>query len=264
MQETFTKVVEILYKAKLNDIEVILDGDRLQLKISEDKIIDQDIIDEIRENKQAILDFLTHENDSQINSNEQKITPFNRDFVTQIPLSFSQERLWFIDQLEGSLQYNLPAVLLLDGDLNIDALEMTFRTIVDRHEVLRTVIKENNGIGYQEVKPKGGWQLAKDPTKTYRKDSNSLNKDIIKLVEKPFVLSADHMLRVDVLAIDDGSNVLVIVMHHIASDAWSMPMLVKEISDLYLAYARGYTLVLPALPLQFADYAMWQRSNLRE
>jgi amino acid adenylation domain-containing protein len=266
MEELFTKVIDILYLAKQNDVEVILNGDRLQLKVPENKTIDEQLINEIRVNKQAIIDFLTHHNLNNSGNTAQydKITTFDRDTVSLIPVSFSQERIWFIDQLEGSLQYHLPAVLLLEGDLDIDALERTFATIVNRHEVLRTVIRETDGQSYQHIKAADGWKLTTALNGSYTDGTSRLKDHISALIEQPFDLSADDMLRAHVIKLDNGAHILVITMHHIAADAWSMPVLVNEISTLYKAFANKETPVLQPLPLQFADYALWQRNTLGE
>jgi amino acid adenylation domain-containing protein len=180
-----------------------------------------------------------------------------------IPLSYSQDRLWFIDKLEGSEQYHLPGVLNLKGHLNITALEQAIREVVNRHEILRTVIKEHDGRGYQLIKPAGNWTLGLETAGNYT-DKAVLKERIDQLILKPFDLSADDMLRADVIRLADDMHVLVINMHHIASDAWSMPVLVNEVVALYNAFSEGHSLTLPDLPLQFADYALWQRSNVSE
>ncbi|UOE51898.1 non-ribosomal peptide synthase/polyketide synthase [Mucilaginibacter sp. SMC90] len=174
-----------------------------------------------------------------------------------IPLSYSQERLWFIDRLEGSVQYHIPGVLKLKGDLDAVSLERAIREVVDRHEVLRTVIREHDGRSYQFVKPAGQWKLLQT-------SSANLKPHIAGLIEKPFDLSADDMLRAELIQTGDNSYVLVMVIHHIASDAWSLPIIVDEIATLYSAYSNGNQLRLPEPVLQFADYALWQRDNLLE
>jgi amino acid adenylation domain-containing protein len=177
-----------------------------------------------------------------------------------IPLSYSQERLWFIDRLEGSVQYHIPGVLKLEGHLDAVSLELAIREVVNRHEILRTVIKEHDGHGFQFVKPAGQWELAK----TSSANDAELKSYISTLIEKPFDLSADDMLRAELIRVSDNSHVLVMVIHHIASDAWSLPIIVDEIATLYSAYSNGNQLHLPEPALQFADYALWQRDNLLE
>ncbi|UOE51897.1 amino acid adenylation domain-containing protein [Mucilaginibacter sp. SMC90] len=266
MKELFTKAIDILYLAEQNDVKIILNGDRLQLQVPENATVDPLLIDEIRENKEAIIAFLKQDSwNAKTNiEGSGKITSFDRNIVTNIPVSFSQERLWFIDRLQGSLQYHLSEVLLLNGSLDINALENTFKTIVNRHEVLRTVIREKEGVAYQEIKAVDGWHLGCDLSGTYLNGTEELKERISSLIEKPFDLAADDMLRADVIWLENGTHILVITMHHIAGDAWSMPILVQEIAALYKAYSKNEILELPALPLQFADFALWQRNPLHE
>src|ERR1700729_2096158 len=115
MQETLTKAIDILYLAKQHDVEIILNDNQLQIKIREDKTIDKDLLEEIRANKQSIIDYLSNDalRSGIVNNDNHKIKSFNRDVVKVIPLSFSQERLWFIDRLEGSVNYHLPVILRL-------------------------------------------------------------------------------------------------------------------------------------------------------
>ncbi|MFC0514087.1 non-ribosomal peptide synthase/polyketide synthase [Mucilaginibacter angelicae] len=264
MKELFTKAIDILYLAEQNDVKIILNGDRLQLQVPENVAVDPLLIDEIRENKEAIINFLKQDSWNAKTEGNDKIAPFDRDVVSEIPVSFSQERLWFIDRLQGSLQYHLSEVLLLKGHLDVDALENTFKTIVNRHEVLRTVIREKDGTAYQEIKAADGWHLGRDLSGGYVNGTEKLKERINSLIEKPFDLAADDMLRADVIGLEDGTHILVITMHHIAGDAWSMPILVQEIAALYQAYTKKEELELPALPLQFADFALWQRNALHE
>jgi amino acid adenylation domain-containing protein len=180
-----------------------------------------------------------------------------------IPLSFGQERLWFIDQLEGSVQYHLPSVLRLKGNLVINELEHAFQTIVNRHEVLRTVILEKNGMGYQFILNENEWRLDILDGAVYKNNPETLQQRLRELVNQPFDLSKDHLVRASLMNLDEQEHLLVVTMHHIVSDAWSMSVIVKEIVELYSAYAENRFFVLPMLPVQYADYAIWQRNYLQ-
>ena len=180
-----------------------------------------------------------------------------------IPLSYSQERLWFIDQLEGSIAYNSPAVLRLKGKLSQEALIYTLQNIINRHEVLRTVFGEADGKPFQNIMDVGGWKLSYVDDKMYQ-DNNSVLQNLIEtLVSAPFDLSTDYMLRADLVKMEEDDHILVVTIHHIAYDGWSLPVIVKEVVELYSAYISGRAAMLPPLPLQFADYAIWQRSRLQ-
>ncbi|MEO7532808.1 MAG: amino acid adenylation domain-containing protein, partial [Ferruginibacter sp.] len=179
-----------------------------------------------------------------------------------IPLSFSQERLWFIDRLEGSVQYHLPSVLRLKGNLNKDALGFAFQNIVNRHEILRTVFPEVNGQAFQSVCGQDGWQMELVDGSNYQ-DTKKLQLYIHQLITKPFDLAKDHMVRATLIKLDEQDHVLVVIMHHIASDAWSISLLVKEVVELYSAYEEKRPSSLVPVNLQYADYAIWQRNYLQ-
>ncbi|WP_429384598.1 amino acid adenylation domain-containing protein [Mucilaginibacter sp. UYCu711] len=181
----------------------------------------------------------------------------------KIPLSFSQERLWFIDRLEGSLAYHIPTVMRLNGQLDIEALAYAMKAIIHRHEVLRTVIVEEDGQAYQCINPGDDWQLNIIAGVAYQSDSIGLKTTIDRLIRAPFNLSTDAMLRADLIVLNDTEQVLVLTLHHIASDGWSRSILIRELTELYHAHKDNRHSLLPALPLQYADYAIWQREYLQ-
>ncbi|TWF40663.1 amino acid adenylation domain-containing protein [Chitinophaga polysaccharea] len=184
---------------------------------------------------------------------------FAAERPAQIPLSFSQERLWFIDQLEGSVSYHMPVVLRLKGLLDNASLGYAIGQIVQRHESLRTIIKQEQGRPYQQILDKDQWQLT---TVTFTEDAAALQEYITSLVYKPFDLDSDFMLRAHLLQVSAEEHVLVLVMHHIASDGWSVSILINELIALYRAHSTGSATHLPAPDIQYADYAIWQRSHL--
>jgi len=179
-----------------------------------------------------------------------------------IPLSFGQERIYFIDKLEGSFQYHIPAIIQISGNLNLDALHFAFYQIVLRHEVLRTVIQEHDGILSQRiVEPKKFIIPVQSGTK-FSENNTEKNKFIDSLVYKSFDLSNDLMLRADLIENNLQNYELIIVLHHIAADGWSMPILVNEVIELYHSFFEKRNAVLPQLTIQFADYAIWQRKGI--
>ncbi|MBC9909360.1 non-ribosomal peptide synthase/polyketide synthase [Chitinophaga varians] len=180
----------------------------------------------------------------------------------RIPLSFAQERLWFIDQLEGSVQYHVPAVLRLRGSLDIEALSTALRSVVNRHEVLRTVIRQNDGRGYQYILEQDNWTLNITDQPAYKENPAALEAFIKKVTDAPFDLSADHMLRADLVVLGAEEHILIITTHHIASDAWSTGILVKELVAFYMAASTGAKVHLDKMDIQYADYAIWQRTYI--
>ncbi|MCU1244703.1 MAG: amino acid adenylation protein, partial [Acidobacteria bacterium] len=166
-----------------------------------------------------------------------------------LPLSFAQQRLWFIDQLEGgSAQYNMPAALRLKGTLDRVALQHAFDTIVARHEVLRTRFKD----GAQVIG-------AIEPVVIHELEATS--GEVAQLAEeeasKRFDLAQDLMLRTTLLRLAEDEHVLLLTLHHIAADGWSVGVLIEEFTALYGGYS------LPALETQYADFAAWQRAALQ-
>ena len=265
MEQEFTKVIDLIYLAKQDGIEIVLNDERLQLKIPDNKTIDKNLLQEIKDHRSQIIDFLSNENwkSKTVNKNHKKIGRFDREVVKQIPLSFSQERLWFIDKLEGSLQYHLPTVLRLRGNLNREALEFALQAILTRHESLRTIFTEQDGQPSQFVKDEKDWELEIIDGFNYKDQPQNLHTYIDALIKKPFDLSKDYMMRAELIKIDELEHVVVVTMHHIASDAWSLPIIVREVVELYTAFDENRKPNLAPLDLQYADYAVWQRKYLQ-
>ncbi|CAN5804272.1 hypothetical protein BH11BAC3_BH11BAC3_38380 [soil metagenome] len=179
-----------------------------------------------------------------------------------IPLSFNQERIWFIDQLEGSTQYHIPAVLRLTGKINIEALSFALKQIVNRHQVLRTTIRENGGDRYQQINNITEWELRVIDGTGYLNMPEGLQPFIQQLINAPFELSKDYMLRAALITLQDTEHVLVVTMHHIAADGWSAGIIINELVQLYKAFETGADAALQPLQIQYADFATWQRQYL--
>ncbi|MFK8104834.1 MAG: amino acid adenylation domain-containing protein, partial [Saprospiraceae bacterium] len=179
-----------------------------------------------------------------------------------IPLSFAQERLWFIDKLEGSTHYHIPSIRRFGADLNIDSLQYALSEIVNRHEVLRTVFKEENELAFQHFLPENTWTLAYEERPDLQAEEK-LSLAISEEVGTPFDLSKDHMLRAKLFKLSATSYVLVVTLHHIAFDGWSNPILFSELEELYNAKENGSVSNLRPLTIQYADYALWQRAYLQ-
>ena len=185
-----------------------------------------------------------------------------------IPLSFAQQRLWFLDQLEpGSSFYNIPLALRLSGPLNVQALERSINEIIRRHETLRT--------SFHAVKqPVQRWgapaQFISDAAPmtipiidishlpAWEREAET-ERQAHKEAQRPFDLSADPLIRVILLQLNQNSHVLLITIHHIISDGWSVGILLSEMAALYRAFSAGESSPLPELAVQYADFAVWQR-----
>ncbi|MBP2473244.1 amino acid adenylation domain-containing protein [Crossiella equi] len=175
----------------------------------------------------------------------------------RIPLSYAQQRLWLLDQLEAATAYTVPTGVRLRGVLDLDALRAAFRDVFDRHELLRTVVQEHNGLPYQRI-------LAEyHPEVTVREVSeDGLAAAVAQEIARPFDLSADHPVRLAVLRLSATDTVLLAVFHHIAFDEWSLRPFVNDLTAAYAARLSGRAPELAPLPVQYADYALWQRELL--
>jgi amino acid adenylation domain-containing protein len=182
--------------------------------------------------------------------------------VEDLPLSFSQERLWFLDQLEpGNTAYNLPGAFRLKGPLQVDCLERSLNEIVKRHEVLRTTFSTVEGRPVQRIVS----SLALDlPSVNLRELSESEREAKAQRLakeetQKPFDLARGPLMRAMLLRLDDEDHAMLLSMHYIVSDGWSMGVLLQELSALYEAFSKREPSPLAELPVQYADYAQWQR-----
>jgi len=183
-----------------------------------------------------------------------------------LPLSFAQERLWFLDQLDpGNSAYHISIIFRLSGHLDVTALERAVGEIVRRHEALRATFVVEDGKPTQVIAPPRGLSLPvlNLPDIPKARDEEELQRIIAEQDRRPFDLSQGPLLRAVLLRTRPAEHVFLLVMHHIVSDAWSMEILAKELATLYDAYSAGESSPLPELPIQYADYAVWQREWLQ-
>ncbi len=190
------------------------------------------------------------------------IQPVPRD--ADLPLSFAQTRLWFLNQLESEgPTYNIPMALHLIGSLDVAALEMALLEIVRRHESLRTTFKMVNGSPVQAIAPTildfklPIWDLGL----TQNPQWDEVQRLVTEEAQRPFDLASGPLLRVTLLRLAE-SHVLLMTMHHIVSDGWSKGIFIRELSSLYEAELKGTPSPLRSLPIQYADFAYWQRQWL--
>jgi amino acid adenylation domain-containing protein len=182
-----------------------------------------------------------------------------------LELSFAQQRLWFVDQLEpGNAAYNIPVAVRLQGKFNVDAFQRTLNEIVRRHEILRTHYETVEGRGVQKIEAAAPVEVAREDARDLGQAEKEawVQRRVTEEQSKAFDLSRSPLLRVRLLHLDHGDYVLLLTMHHIASDGWSAAVLVKELVTLYEAFAQDCPSPLPELEIQYADYAAWQRQWL--
>lgn len=192
------------------------------------------------------------------------LVPVTRD--VHIPLSFSQQHLWFIDQLEpGSIFYNISTSVRLEGKLDLPAFNKTLAEIWRRHEVLRTSFETVEGKPFQVIAPPGGFRLALVDISDMeiRKREKELARLLSAEPSRPFNLSQGPLMRTTLVKFDEETHVVLFTIHHIISDSLSMAILVREVGILYEAFASGKDSPLPELPVQYVDFTYWQHQMLQ-
>ncbi|NWE18993.1 non-ribosomal peptide synthetase, partial [Pseudomonas sp. P7548] len=178
------------------------------------------------------------------------------DRLQPLPLSYAQERQWFLWQLDpDSAAYHIPSALRLQGALDLAALQRSFDTLLARHESLRTHLRQTAAGTVQVIEDSGLIDVERADC-----EFADLKARVADEVARPFDLLRGPLLRAKLLRLAEDEHVLVLVQHHIVSDGWSMQLMVEELVQLYAAFSTGETPDLPALPIQYADYAVWQRN----
>ena len=181
-----------------------------------------------------------------------------------LPLSFAQQRLWFLHQLEPEdTAYHMPERLWMTGPLNMRALRKSFDHLVRRHEILRTGFPSVNGQPIQQVDPPLAMSLPMVDLQALAQRESVARQVAYDEMSRPFDLERGPLWRVLLLKLDEHEHVLLFTMHHMISDGWSMGILVREFTELYNSYHSGRTPLLPELPIQYVDYAVWQRACLQ-
>ncbi len=198
------------------------------------------------------------------NADVPAIKKVRRDQV--LPLSFAQQRLWFLERLQpGSTAYSMLFGIRLSGTLDKEAFHRSLKEIVRRHEVLRTTFHEKNGVPEQKINdhielPVDEIDLRHLPDGNKERE---LQRERSAESERPFDLQTGPLLRVKLIQLEDSEHAVLMTMHHIVGDAWSTGVVIQELSQLYGAYAADKPPSLAPLAIQYADYAVWQREWLQ-
>ena len=184
----------------------------------------------------------------------------------RIPLSFSQKRLWFLNELKpDDPSYNIINAFKLIGDLNVDFFIQSINLVIDKHEILRTVFKNEHGEPYQKILDKIELNIEQNDFSNLSSEDVETKVRNIAIAEShtAFNLSEGPLLKIVLLKLKDSTNILVFTIHHIIADGWSIPILIKDIADNYNSLLKNKEVKQSELKIQFADYAVWQQTFLQ-
>ncbi|ACB52390.1 peptide synthetase [Crocosphaera subtropica ATCC 51142] len=259
MMKTIDEFLAHLYRLEVN---LWLEGDRLRCSAPEE-VLTPDLTEALQSRKGEIINFLKQVNLT-VNTDLEPIKPINRD--QPLPLSFAQQRLWFLEQLQpGSFTYHIPTAVRLTGSLNIPVLEQSFNEIIRRHETLRTHFTMVEGEPVQVID--ATLTLSLPILSLESLDEREQEAEVFRLAsqeaQKPFDLAQDPLLRVTLLRLNPADHVVLLTLHHIIADGWSMDILIRELTCLYEGFLKGESSPLPPLPIQYGDFAAWQRQRLQ-
>ena len=238
------------------DIQVWVDADQLRYRAPKGRMT-ADLLGRLRDSKDDLIDFLAGGGASA------PIVPAPAG--APAVLSFAQERLWFLDRLAGgSANYNLSFAMRLQGALDVDALQATLSAIVDRHEVLRTRFGEHDGSAVLAVDPPGGFRLLRERAEVVSDTAAELAALVEREAAHVFDLAAAPPFRARLIELGADDHLLVVNLHHILGDGWSLGLFAREFGREFAARSQGRQHPAPALPVQYRDYAHWQRHEIGE
>ncbi|MBJ7295030.1 MAG: amino acid adenylation domain-containing protein [Dolichospermum sp.] len=254
--------IEFVNYLRRLDINLFIEGDHLRCNAPEGTLTPK-LKSAISDRKTEIISFLQQAN---LQTNITAIAPISRTENNTFPLSFAQQRLWFVNQLQPhSPSYNMPFSLQFRGQLNIAALESSLQLLINRHEIFRTNFITVNG------EPLGAIAATRDftlpvidlrplPASEQELEYEKLASDAAKYV---FDLAQDPLLRTQLVQLTPTESVLLLTIHHIIFDAWSVNIFLKELTTAYSAYVEHHTPNLPEIHLQYVDFAVWQQQWLQ-
>lgn len=262
MNSTFV----FLSKLEQQGIKLWREGDQLRVNAPQG-VLTRALVSQLKERKAEILAFLSPNQASQSKaSTSLTVRPIQAVSRSEpLPLSFAQQRLWFLDQLGSNEAYNIPFGWRLHGTLNIVALKRALSEIIHRHESLRTTFIAVDGEARQVIQDEFGFHLPVVDLQYLPETARQAQIEQLwrQNARRPFDLTCDLMLRATLVRFSADEHLLLLTMHHIASDGWSMQILKREMVTLYDAFCQGKSSPLPPLPIQYADFAQWQRETLQ-
>jgi amino acid adenylation domain-containing protein len=276
-------IAEFVSQLNSLDVEVFVEGDRdasleaMRLRCTAPEgTLTTALRQELADRKAELVSYLSQEAEGRgqrAEGKDARFSPISPNLNSlhptssqRFPLSFAQQRLWFLYQLTpGNPFYNVPAAIRLTGTLDQTALERSFQAVVRRHAALRTTFTTHEGQPVQIVEPDVTVELAVINLQSVAvSDRERISQQLATAeAQHPFNLTTDPLLRVTLLQFDASEAVLLLTMHHIVADGWSLGVLIKELACCYTAFVEGRSPSLPPLPIQYTDFADWQRRWLQ-
>ncbi|MES2825224.1 MAG: condensation domain-containing protein, partial [Pseudomonadota bacterium] len=256
------KIIEVIERLSNLSIAIFVEDGKLKTR-ADKSALTPEVINLIKDNKDAMLKYFSEVSGQSITSYK-KILP---QFKKSSQLSFTQQRLWLLDKIDGgNAHYNKPGALKLTGILHVQALNQVFTSIVERHESLRSYfVMDEHGQPLQVIQ--AAVPFVVPMIDISQLDENACQLQLTQFISdeasRAFDLSCDLMLRAQLIKVAADEHILLVTMSHIASDGWSMSILINEFSALYGAYVQGQENPLTPLAIQYADYAYWQRNWLQ-
>ena len=254
--------VELVALLSRRGVRLWVDGDNLRFKAPPGALTPE-LKGRLVASKAQVIEFLSDVRESGETAAQPAIEPAPRD--GELPLSFAQERLWLLDRLDpGSASYNIFDAIRLEGEVSAVRVSAALSEIFGRHEVLRTTFDSRQGRPVQRIAPPSPVavpvvDLERLPAAAREPEARRL---LDREVHRGFDLARGPLLRAGLLRLTAGSSILLFDMHHIVSDGWSTGVLVRELASLHAALSAGMPPALPPLPVQYADFAAWQRRRL--
>ncbi len=252
----------LLQELAANNVKLSVKDGKLVCQLPEGGI-DGDLMNKLKQFKDEIIQFILDTCKSKFIR-----SPIKKQSTNALakPVSHAQQRLWVLDQIEGSKHYSILNGLLLTGDLDTGLFQKVFDTTLARHEVLRTTYNlDERGNLYQEVQPFRPMEITMKDLRNSSTEEQGIIIEKLQLEEYKYTfnLKKDVMIRVVLIQIKDAEFVVLVNMHHIATDGWSIGILIREFNALYTAFHQGRRCPLDGLDIQYSDYAYWQHETLR-
>ncbi|PSB51012.1 non-ribosomal peptide synthetase [filamentous cyanobacterium Phorm 6] len=254
--------IEFINNLRKLDINLFMEGERLRCNAPEGTLTPA-LKSEINERKAEIISFLHQANNQK---NASALAPISRTKNNTFPLSFAQQRLWFLNQLQpNSAFYNIPLGLHFSGQLNIVALESSLQLLINRHEILRTNFIAVDGEPVQVIAATRDFTLPVVDFRPLPASERELEYDKLasQSVMYVFNLAQEPLLRAQLVQLTPTENVLLLTVHHIIFDGWSVNIFVQELTAIYSALIEHHAPTLPEIRLQYVDFAVWQQQWLQ-